>query len=267
MKIYIMCDLEGAAGVIDHRKQCWFDGEYYQQARRLATLELNALVEGALEGGAREIIAWDGHGPFPGGLDVSILHPACKMVMGAGDGGPQGLDDSFDAAFQCGLHAMAGATHAVLAHSFLGHVAGIWVNEIPWGEIAMNAYTAGELDVPCVFISGDKAAAEEARALIPDIHTAIVKEGLSPVAVDLLKQAPVVSLAPEKACQLIREAACEAMRHIGEIKPFYLEPPYTIRTKFYEEKHAKRAAGQPGVQRIDALTIELRDREQIELVF
>ena len=53
MKIYIMCDLEGAAGVIDHRRQCWFDGEYYKQARQLATLELNALVEGGLEGGRK----------------------------------------------------------------------------------------------------------------------------------------------------------------------------------------------------------------------
>lgn len=45
MKIYVICDLEGTAGVIDHHQQCWFDGKYYEQARRLATLELNALVE------------------------------------------------------------------------------------------------------------------------------------------------------------------------------------------------------------------------------
>ena len=53
MKIYVVCDLEGVAGVIDHRQQCVWDKsrEWYapflRQARRLATLELNALVEGA----------------------------------------------------------------------------------------------------------------------------------------------------------------------------------------------------------------------------
>src|SRR5512141_2307929 len=109
MKIYVCCDLEGTAGVVDHRQQCWFDGAYYHQARRLATLELNALVEGALEGGASEVFAWDGHGNFPGGLDVELLHPGCRMVMGAGDGGPAGLDGSFAAMFQLGLHGMAGA--------------------------------------------------------------------------------------------------------------------------------------------------------------
>ena len=42
MKIYVVCDLEGVAGVIDHRQQCQWDlstewfGRYYEQARRLA---------------------------------------------------------------------------------------------------------------------------------------------------------------------------------------------------------------------------------------
>ena len=90
MKIYVVCDIEGVAGVIDHRQQCWEDGKYYEQARRLATLELNALVEGALEGGAREIVAWDGHCLFPGSIDPELVHPECKLVMGAGDDGPAG---------------------------------------------------------------------------------------------------------------------------------------------------------------------------------
>ena len=107
-KIYIICDLEGTAGVVDHRQQCWFDGKYYEQARRLATLELNALVEGALQGGATEIAAWDGHGPFPGGIDVELLHPACRLVMGAGDAGPTGYE-GFDAIITLGA-VIRGAT-------------------------------------------------------------------------------------------------------------------------------------------------------------
>lgn len=54
MKIYVCCDLEGVAGVVDHRQQCAWDvnkewyAPYLDQARRLATLELNALVEVAI---------------------------------------------------------------------------------------------------------------------------------------------------------------------------------------------------------------------------
>jgi len=108
MKVYIICDLEGVAGVVDFKKQCMEEGAYYQQAIRIATLELNALVDGALEGGATEVYAWPGHGAFPGGLDVEHLHPKCRLVMHAGDAGPAGYDESFDAMFLHGLHGMAG---------------------------------------------------------------------------------------------------------------------------------------------------------------
>jgi len=273
MKIYIICDLEGTAGVVDHARQCRFNGhnavfgEYYWQARQLATQELNVAVEGALAAGADEIIAWDGHGPFPGGLDIDILHPACKLVMGAGDGGPLGLDASFDAVMQCGLHAMAGIPYAVQAHSFAGHIAGIWVNGLAWGEIAMNAHTAGSVGVPCVFLSGDQAAADEARALIPCVETAVVKWGLSPVAVDLSQQSPALSLAPEKARDVIRDSARRAVERLGGIEPFRVQPPFTVRTRFYDPKHAERAAGRPDVFRLDEVTVEQRDLQDVELIF
>ena len=140
MKAYVICDLEGVAGVVDHRQQCRVDGEYYRQARRLATLELNALVEGAIEAGATEIVAWDGHGNFPGGLDIELLHSECKLVMGAGDGGPAGLDASFNAVFLLGLHSMAGTSRAVLSHSFMPDIVGCWINGLKVGEIGMARY-------------------------------------------------------------------------------------------------------------------------------
>ncbi|MCW5853046.1 MAG: M55 family metallopeptidase [Anaerolineae bacterium] len=267
MKIYVVCDLEGVAGVIDHRQQCawdlakdWF-GRYYEQARRLATLELNALVEGALEGGATEVVAWDGHGNFPGGLDVELLHPACKLVMGAGDGGPEGLDNSFAALFQCGLHAMAGTEKAVLAHSFWGAIAGYWVNGQPVGEIWMNCYTAGRYGVPCVFLSGDRAAADEARALVPDIEVAVVKEALLPQAGGL-SVVPAISLAPAAARQVIYASARRAMAKVGQIASYQVAPPYKLRVQFTQAEYADRVAGRPGAARTDAMTVEMEGAEQ-----
>lgn len=257
MKIYVMCDLEGTAGVVDHRLQCWFDGAHYAQARRLATLELNALVEGALAGGATEIVAWDGHGPFPGGLDVELLHPACQLVMGAGDGGPAGLDASFDAMLLLGLHGMAGVTKAVLSHSFMGHIAGCWVNGLKVGEIGINCLTAGLQGVPTIFISGDGAAIEEARALIPQIEGVAVKQGLAETAVPLLQQAPMISLAPQKAREMIKAGAQRALAKVKTVQPFFINPPYTARTQFYEAKHADAlASGNAHITRIDDTTIE-----------
>lgn len=267
MRIYVACDLEGVAGVIDHHQQCawdvsreWF-GRYYEQARRLATLELNALVEGVLEGGASEVVAWDGHGNFPGGLDVELLHRGCKLVMGAGDAGPEGLDGSFDALFQCGLHAMAGTPRAVMAHSFWGNIAGYWVNEAAVGEIWMNCYTAGEHGVPFVFLSGDQAAAEEARALVPDVEVAVVKEGLSPQSAGL-SVVPALSLAPERARDVIREAARRAMMKVDAIEPYRADPPFQLRVRFTEARFAKGLATRPGVTRIDETTVAMEDAEK-----
>ena len=55
MRIFILGDLEGTAGVVDFHQQTYSDAKYYEQAKRLATLEVNALVEGVLEGGTQEV--------------------------------------------------------------------------------------------------------------------------------------------------------------------------------------------------------------------
>jgi D-amino peptidase len=265
MKIYVICDLEGTAGVIDHRQQCWFNGAYYAQARRLATLELNAIVEGVLEAGATEVVAWDGHGNFPGGLDSERVHPSCQVIIGAGDGGPVGLNASYDAMFLCGFHAMAGTAGGVLDHSFEPEIAGCWVNEISWGEIAMNCYTAGQHGVPTVFMSGDRAAIHEAKTVVPNITTAIVKEGLATAPL-WLSPAPTRSLSPEKARELIRDTAKRAIGEIAHIEPYVLEPPYTIRTQFTKQRRADMIASRPDIQRIDAFTVEATSCKQLELL-
>jgi len=257
VNVYIVCDLEGTAGVVDFKRQCMPGGEYYQQARRLAALELNAAVAGALAGGATRVVAWDGHGGFPGGLDVELLHERCELVMAAGDGGPVGQDKSFDALFLVGLHGMAGAHHGVLAHSFTGIVAEMRVNGVEIGEIGMNFHGAGTQGIPAVLLSGDQAAAEEALALVPEIETAVVKRGLGR-AQRILEPVPALSLAPEKACEVIRAAAERAMARAGQIKPFTYAGPYTVRTRFIAAKWAERTLEHnPQARRIDELTVEL----------
>jgi D-amino peptidase len=267
VKIYVVCDLEGVAGVIDHKQQCQWDvtkgwyAPYLAQARRLATLELNALVEGVLAGGASEVVAWDGHGNFPGGLDVELLHPECQLVMGAGDAGPAFLDSSFAALFQLGLHARAGTPNAVMAHSFHGGLVGYWVNDKPIGEIWMNCYTAGLSNVSCVFLSGDRAAVEEAKTLVPDLETVVVKEGIAenPGGLAVL---PALCIAPQKAQTMIRVAAQQAMTKIGSIMPYHLEPPFKLRAQFTEEHFLERYVRQSNVKRLDALTVEIEGANQ-----
>lgn len=227
MKIYVVCDLEGTAGVADQIHQCSFVhdrcekeyvpgkyGPFYLQARRLATLELNALVEGTLEAGATEIWAWDGHCGFPGGLDAELLHPECKLVMGAGDGGPAGFDASFDALMMLGLHAKKGAPAAPQAHMLFP---GLSWNGEEIGEIGMTTATASVLGVRFVFISGDRAAVAEAQAFVPNLEVVITKEPLFTHVAGVYDKVPVLTLSPQKSRDLIRVGARRAIERMGEI--------------------------------------------------
>lgn len=267
MKVYVVCDLEGVAGVVDFKKQCMEEGAYYRQAILMATHELNALVEGALEGGATEVYAWPGHGAFPGGIDVEHLHPECSLVMHAGDAGPAGYDESFDAMFLHGLHGMAGS-EGVLAHSFMPFIENIWLNELRIGEIAMNMAVFGVHGVPTVFVSGDQAAVDEARALVPGIEAAAVKWALEEKEkLGALSVRKAVSLSPAKAREAVRDAARRAMNKVGSVEPYRLDPPYTMRVEYTDEKYAEYALRDPEVKRIGEAATNQTRNSLSELVF
>src|SRR5260370_34210937 len=72
------------------------------------------------------------------------------------------------------------------------------------GEAGINALVAAHYGVPVALVTGDRCACEETAALIPGVHTAVVKEHVSRLAAH--------SLHPHRACALIRETAQRAVR-------------------------------------------------------
>ena len=66
------------------------------------------------------------------------------------------------------------------------------------GEAGINALVAAHYGVPVVLVTGDRVACEETAALIPGVHSAVVKEHVSRLAAH--------SLHPDRACELIRGA-------------------------------------------------------------
>lgn len=267
MKVYIVCDLEGVAGAVDFKKQCMENGAYYQQAIRMATHELNALVEGAIEGGATEIYAWPGHGDFPGGIDIELLHPECSLVMHAGDQGPVGYDESFDAMILHGFHGMAGS-EGVLAHSFYPFPQNIWIDDLKIGEIALNMAGFGEVGVPTIMVTGDSVAVEEASNLIPKIHGVTVKWPLEEKEkLGALSIRKAVSLSPKKAQDKIKAGARESISLIDSIEPFVFPDEFDLKVEYVEAKYAENFANAPGVTRIDDVTIGKRCKGLEDIVF
>ena len=62
MKIFLVTDVEGVAGVLDFENYCTNESMYYDKAKRLLTGEINACIDGFFAGGATEVRVCDGHG-------------------------------------------------------------------------------------------------------------------------------------------------------------------------------------------------------------
>lgn len=234
MKLYIMTDLEGVAGVIDSENWCMWDGRYYEAAKELLTLEVNAAVRGFIQGGATEIVVADGHGP--GAINGSILDPRVMLMRGWPVGFPLELDSSYDAIAWIGQHAKAGTEHAHLAHTQNFGYLDYAINGISVGEFGQMAFCAMELGVKPIFGSGDLAFIEEAEALFPGIETVAVKYGTTPGKGDectaeeyRLRNKAAVHFSPDRSRQMIYEGALRAItrfREGGAIGMPNLQPPY-----------------------------------------
>jgi D-amino peptidase len=242
MRIYVMTDMEGVAGMLDHDNWCQpaserYAGRFYAQGRRLLTEEVNACVRGLLAGGATEIVVSDGHGA--GGIDPELLHPRAQLLRGWPRGWPLELDATFDAVAWVGQHAKAGTPLAHMAHTQWFDALDLSINGLSIGELGQFALCALELGVPCIFASGDEALCREAEALIEGIETVAVKRGLQPDAGATLctreymrHNLAAIHLSPVVARQRIEQGARTAIERLASDRaPFRgpaLEPPYEL---------------------------------------
>jgi len=247
MKILISVDMEGISGVVtsDHTSS---DHKEYERFRKLMTAEANAAIEGALAGGARQVIVNDSHGGMTNIL-IEELNPAAELISGSPKpwGMMQGIGPDVDGVFLVGYHAASGTGAAVLEHTWNSRrLADAQLNGHTVGEMGLNAALAGAYGVPVLLVSGDRAIVEEARALLGEIETVAVKDGITRSAARCLH--------PEMAQERIRQAAERALKL--SVPPFVVPPPITLRIVFQRALHADMAALLPGSVRADGRTVE-----------
>jgi len=257
MKAYIMTDLEGVAGV-QRWAQTREPGPLKEQAMRLLTAEVNAAVDGILDVAPdADIVVWDGHGN--GGLDVEQLHPAARLIPRGPISPPYYLEEGFDALYFVGQHAMAGTPDAPLSHTYSSRSIDYYkLNGVAMGEFGCRAALAGSLGIPTVFLSGDDKAVAEAQALIPALHGASVKQGRG------IEMA--IHLSPQRAQELIRQTISEATRHLADIPPFTIEPPYAQEIRVLKNVDVTSYRRRPGVEQLDDRTFRLRSDDICDLL-
>jgi D-amino peptidase len=216
MKVFLSTDMEGTAGIVDW-EQCGGDGPSAAAGRRLLLAEVNAAIEGALAGGATEVVVNDSHSRMRNLPPDELVGRASYI---AGSHKPlymmQGLDESFGAVLFISYHGSIGAP-AGLSHTYNPRaVAEARLDGAVTGEAGINALVAAHYRVPVVLVTGDRVACEETAALLPGVQQAVVKEPVSRVAAH--------SLHPERARELIRDAAEKAVAGAAAAAPPALDP-------------------------------------------
>jgi D-amino peptidase len=180
---------------------------------------VNAAIEGALAGGATEVVVNDSHSTMRN-LPADALAGGASYISGSHK--PlymmQGLDGSYGAVLFVSYPGSVGAP-AGLSHTYNPRaVVEARLDGVVTGEAGINALVAAHYGVPVVLVTGDRCACEETAALIPGVHTAVVKEPVSRLAAH--------SLHPARACTLIRDTAQRAVAGAAAAAP----PPLTSAT-------------------------------------
>ncbi|MTT32958.1 aminopeptidase [Terrilactibacillus sp. BCM23-1] len=236
-KLWISVDMEGISGLPDYTYVNSSESNY-ETGRRIMTMEANSVVQAAVDFGIEDIVVNDSHSKMNNIL-IEEIHPEAKLI--SGDVKPmsmvQGLDDQVDLATFIGYHSRAGKK-GVMSHSMTFGVRNFWINDQVVGELGLNAYVAGFYDVPVILVAGDDCVADEAKQLMPNITTCIVKRALS--------RSSHETLSPAKATELLREKTLEALERKA-IDP--LKPPKnpTLRVEFTNYGEAEWAALIPQV--------------------
>ena len=204
VKVFISLDMEGVAGIVDW-SQCRGPGQPYEEGRRLLLGEVNAAIDGAMAGGATEIVCNDSHGTM-NNLDPAELHGQAVYVSGRHK--PlymmQGLDATADLVFMVGYHGSISGESSVLSHTYnpavVSHVA---LNGTRVGESGINALVALACQAPVGLITGDQHTIAEADPFLPDAERVVVKESFTRFG--------AANLHPEVARELIADGARRAV--------------------------------------------------------
>ena len=186
MKVFIISDIEGVAGVVKGEQTGpGGDVTLYQEGRKLYTEEINAAVRGAKAAGGTEIVVMDCHGAGDGYTFNSLipedLDPDCEFVVQEEwTEYTEFLEQGVDGALFVGMHALAGTGDGVMNHTVSGRdYFNLRFNGILVGETGIHAALCGTWGCPVLLVTGDHAVCREARALLGDgLTTVAVKTSL-----------------------------------------------------------------------------------------
>ena len=258
LRIYISADMEGVVGAVTG-EQLGPTGFEYARFRDFMTQEFNAAIEGALAGGATEIVVSDSHGNGQNLLieklqrDVTLVRSWPRPL-----GMMQGIDETFAGAIFIGYHTGTTNLQGVRAHTLSSaRLTDVRLKGVSVSEAGINAAIAGHFNVPVIMVSGDDAVVKETSALLGNIEGAVVKwaSGFHSAR----------TMTPENSYNLIRDKARKAVGRIREFKPYKLAGPIELDVRFKNYRPAEVLSYLSVIERHDAQSIRFVGKDMIEV--
>src|SRR5688500_8249872 len=250
--------MEGIADVVTG-EQLGPQGFEYARFREFMTQEANAAIEGALAGGATQIVVSDSHGngqnllieKLPSNVWIVRSWPRPLGMM-------QGIDETFAGAIFIGYHTGTTNLDGVRAHTLSSaRLTDVRLKGVSVSEAGINAAIAGHFNVPVIMVSGDDAVVKETTTLLGNIEGAVVKwaSGFHSAK----------TLMPQMSQVMIRDKAQRAVKRISEFKPYTLAGPIELEVRFKNYRPAEVLSYLSIIQRPDAHSIRFVGKDMVEI--
>ena len=259
MKVYLSFDFEGVAGIVDW-EQCREGGAGYELGCRLMLGEVNAAIDGAVAGGADEIVLNDSHSTMRN-LDPDALAHNVSYVSGRHKQlyMMQELDSTYDVIFFVGYHGSISGPTSTLSHTYNPEVfSAAWVNGVEVGESGINALVADHFAVPIGLVTGDSVTQEQTAPFAAKAVQVVTKRSDSRFSAK--------NLHPAEARRLIRIGAQESVRRAaaGELVLPGLDRPVQLDLDVQTADMAEVGSWVKGAERFGTRTIRIESDDSLE---
>jgi D-amino peptidase len=259
MKAFISVDMEGMPYVVipGHLN---LKGALYEEARKIATKITLITAEELHKNGFDEVVVADSHGPMVN-LHVDELPEYVEIIRGY----PRPLSmvagvEDCDAALFLGYHAKFGTTKSTFDHTYSGaSIHKLEVNGTEVSEFLLNAYAAGEYNVPVILVAGEaQLLKDDVKRYAPWAKTVALKHSLSRVSA----RSPSMIKIEKELRQAVKSAAVIFKQK--KAKPLTTPKPVKMGVTFNASHFADVAELLPSAKRTGGLKVEYTAKNMTE---
>jgi D-amino peptidase len=235
-------------------------GALYEEARKIATKITLITAEELHKNGFDEVVVADSHGPMVN-LHVDELPEYVEIIRGY----PRPLSmvagvEDCDAALFLGYHAKFGTAKSTFDHTYSGAAINkLEVNGTEVSEFLLNAYAAGEQNVPVILVAGEaQLIKDDVKRCAPWAKTVALKHSLSRMSA----RSPSMTRIEKELKQAVRNAVIIFKQK--KTKPLTTQKPVKIGVTFNASHFADIAELLPNSKRTSGLKVEYTAKNMTE---